>query len=579
MTISNNYTPFKQIGNGATVDFSPSWDPLVSTNIRVYLEDIVSGTQVLITEGGGASQYSLVINSGGSGFTVTFNTAPTSADYIVIVREVSLIQGTNYTTSKGFQGTVLEGSLDKLTAISQDVSDKANRSVKFPEGSSLNGVLPGAPIDGYGLVWDGVSGKIRNTTSSLSDLEGDAEIVADNIGDINTVAGNIDDINDVAADIANVNLVANNIDDVVDAGNAIGSALKWVFQSNTSMSQPSQGGLRLNNGTESSVTAIAVDNETAQDGNPDVSDYVAGWGVSTSADKGFIRINKGGEAATFAIYKINAAVQDNSGWLEISVSYVDGAGSFSNDDDLFVGFTQAGDEGTGTPGDGTVTTPKIANGAVTNAKISDVNASKVNDGVLDEARLPEASTTEKGAVVKATTLNMTNGDADKFPDAEKVKAYTEKVFSYARYIYTTLNNVVGPSYAAGAWVPILLNAEDYDPDSIGSLSGNRVALPAGSYQIAASSSAKEDSSGNSQWRTRVYDFTGSNPLLISSTSHSSGGGGGAGGNTVFGVITLDVASIIGPQLYTTGALNGGVAMNTGDPEVWNTFSITRIRLG
>lgn len=423
MTISNNYIPFKQIGNGATVDFSPSWDPLVSTNIRVYLEDIISGTQVLITEGGGASQYSLVINAGGSGFTVTFNTAPTSADYIVIVREVSLVQGTNYTTSKGFQGTVLEGSLDKLTAISQDVSDKASRSVKFPEGSSLNGVLPGTPVDGYGLVWDGVSGKIRNTASSLSNLEGDAEIVADNIADIIIVADSVAEITTVSDNIADVVVVSDNIADIADAANAIGSIIKWTFKSNTAMAQPLLGSLRLNNADLSLVTAIAVDNQTAQDGNPDVSDYVASWGVSTSADKGFVRINKGGEAATFAIYKVNASVVDNTGWLQISVAYIDGAGSLSADDDLFVGFSQAGDEGTGTPGDNTVTTAKLVNGSVTNAKISGVNASKVDAGILDEARLPEASTTEKGAVVKATTLNMTDGDADKFPDAEKVKAF------------------------------------------------------------------------------------------------------------------------------------------------------------
>ena len=211
MSISDNYVPVKELGDGSTNEFTGSWKPLSTDYVKVFWENVTTGVQVEKTEG---ADYDVTITS--SGFTVDFSsyTTPPATEYVVISRETPQDQNTPYRTSKGFQGKVHEDSYDKLTAIAQEQQDDIDRSPKFPLGATItNAALP-IPVDGFGLVWDGVTGKLRNTTASLESLEGDAETVADNIASVVIVAADLDgddDIGTVAASIADVNTVAGSI--------------------------------------------------------------------------------------------------------------------------------------------------------------------------------------------------------------------------------------------------------------------------------------------------------------------------------------------------------------------------------
>ena len=159
MSISDNYVPVKELGNGSTNTFSGLWQVLNEDYIRVYLENVSTGDQVLQTLG---SDYTLTFDD--DGFIVDFTiggTPPPSTEYVVIGREVAEDQTDPYETTKGFQGTVLENSLDKLTAIDQDQSDEIDRSLKFQLGSTSVGELP-EPVADYVLAWDGITGKLKN---------------------------------------------------------------------------------------------------------------------------------------------------------------------------------------------------------------------------------------------------------------------------------------------------------------------------------------------------------------------------------------------------------------------------------
>lgn len=167
MAISNNYVPLFQLGNGVTTQFSGNWAMIAAAYAAVYLQDAVTGVQTPVAAGVGSNQYQLVFNN--SGFTVTFGTAPTSGQYAVIGRNVSFDQTDPYRTSTGFQGEVIEASVDKLTAICQDLNDIGNRSLKFPLGSTAVGTLP-TPVDDTILAWSGTAGAVKNgpTTASVS---------------------------------------------------------------------------------------------------------------------------------------------------------------------------------------------------------------------------------------------------------------------------------------------------------------------------------------------------------------------------------------------------------------------------
>lgn len=216
MTIQDNYVPLKVLGNSVTTQFSGNWQIIAQGNERVYLQDTVTGVQVLQILG---TNYTLVFDE--SGFTVTMIVAPPNTKYVVVGRVVSEDQNVPYKTSEGFQGKVVENSFDKLTAITQDLQEQVDRSVSFPLGTTFTAVFEDVPQDGYGIVWDGASGALRNTDSSLAVLEGNAAIVAADIANINIVAADVTNINLVAGDLTNINIVATNITSVNSVAGSI----------------------------------------------------------------------------------------------------------------------------------------------------------------------------------------------------------------------------------------------------------------------------------------------------------------------------------------------------------------------
>lgn len=136
-----------------------------------------------------------------------------------------------------------------------------------------------------------------------------------------------------------------------NASNEASAAMpKYTFSTTTSMADPGAGILRYNNATVASVTAIAIDDTTADTGNPDIAAWITGWDDSTSTIKGQIRLVEPGTPANYAVFNITG-LTDNSGWVQLAVTHVDSNGTFSNTDSIRISYHRTGDKGeTGTTG-------------------------------------------------------------------------------------------------------------------------------------------------------------------------------------------------------------------------------------
>lgn len=132
------------------------------------------------------------------------------------------------------------------------------------------------------------------------------------------------------------------------------AGMRYAFESSTSMAAPASGGVRLNNASLASVTAIAV-NASNLDGI-DVSDFVATWDDSTNAVKGYLEARKEGSGAVLGLFQITS-VTDNTTWLQIAVSYVSGSGSFAAADSIYLTPYRTGNKGTDGVGAGDVVGP------------------------------------------------------------------------------------------------------------------------------------------------------------------------------------------------------------------------------
>lgn len=125
---------------------------------------------------------------------------------------------------------------------------------------------------------------------------------------------------------------------------ATNTLLRYTFDDSTSMADPGAGDIRLNNASFASVTAIAIDDTSANTDNPDISAYINTWADSTSTNKGTLFIQKISAPESLALFTITG-LTDNSGWTELAVTHVASNGSFSDTDVLAIKFFSNGDEG------------------------------------------------------------------------------------------------------------------------------------------------------------------------------------------------------------------------------------------
>ena len=83
---------------------------------------------------------------------------------------------------------------------------------------------------------------------------------------------------------------------------------------------------------------------------------------------------------------------------------------------------------------------------------------------------------------------------------------------YLKYSNTQAQNTAGGTATSGSWATIPLTTEDFDTSSIGSLSGNEITLPSGTYRI--NSMCPFYKTGLSQ--SRLYNSSDSSVILIGS---------------------------------------------------------------
>lgn len=169
MTIANNYQPIKQETNGTTKTFSFDFYALNENYIRVVLE--TNDVQTVVNP----SQYTVEFDENAG--SVTFNTAPEAGSYVIIYRQTPQEQETPFKTSSGFPAKTVEGRLDKLTAMVQEVQDSADRSVKFPVGNTKSVEIP-LPEAGKALVWKDDESGLRNSDNTFDDIASAAQQAA-----------------------------------------------------------------------------------------------------------------------------------------------------------------------------------------------------------------------------------------------------------------------------------------------------------------------------------------------------------------------------------------------------------------
>ena len=121
-------------------------------------------------------------------------------------------------------------------------------------------------------------------------------------------------------------------------GNFGGATFDYTFKTATSDTNPGSGNIRLNNSNLSSATLLYI--HDSDGGGTDIQAFLRTIDDSTSTIKGHVRISNRLNADDFTLFTIGGTNTEVSGYHKVTVAYVSGATSFSNNEDIIVTFAR-----------------------------------------------------------------------------------------------------------------------------------------------------------------------------------------------------------------------------------------------
>jgi predicted acyltransferase (DUF342 family) len=137
----------------------------------------------------------------------------------------------------------------------------------------------------------------------------------------------------------NNNITAN----VLNSGAAV--VVAQTFVSTTTDLDPGAGNFKFNNATIASATFAYMDNLDAYGAT--ITGILSAYGDSTNTVKGHLRFSVFGASTTkFAVFAIATSTPDaGNGYYKVGLTYVSGAGTFTNGDLVMVQYSRAGNVG------------------------------------------------------------------------------------------------------------------------------------------------------------------------------------------------------------------------------------------
>lgn len=319
MTVSSTTAKVTLAGNDSTTTFNFSFTIYANTDLVVTFTNS-SGVESTLSEGSGTSNYSVSVSSYPGSGSITWpasgSTKLQSNEKITIKRVLPLTQTIDLQNQGGYFPDVQEQGFDRGVYLSQQIDEEVDRSIKIPVSSatSIDSTLPAPTADTVIGAWNS---------------DADAIVAGPTVANISS---------------AESNAVSAAASAVTAAAEASAANPKYTFSTTTSMADPGAGTLRYNHGTVASVSAIALDDTTADTGNPDIEAWIASWDDSTSTVKGWLRLVEPATPANYAVFHITG-LTNNSGWVQLAVTHVDSNGTFGNGDSIRVMFSRTGDKG------------------------------------------------------------------------------------------------------------------------------------------------------------------------------------------------------------------------------------------
>lgn len=307
MTVSTTTIKNSASGNGTLHSFAYGFKIFADGDLDVIIRSS-TGTETVKTlnthyvvtnagtDSGGNVLFKFNTGSSGDAHFSSSDFRPASGETVLIRRSLTLTQSTDYVANDPFAAEDHETALDRLTFITQEIKEELDRSFKVSKTNTI-------------------------TTPEFTDsaaTRASKTLGFDSSGNLTTVA------------------------DFLPIG---GDAAQFTYSTTTTDADPGSGFIRFNNTTLSSASIAYVDDNEIN--GTDVSAWVQSFDdvAGNATNRGRIRMSKANTLDTWAVFKVSGANTNASGYNKLALTYIDTAGTFANNDKVFLSFVASGEDG------------------------------------------------------------------------------------------------------------------------------------------------------------------------------------------------------------------------------------------
>ena len=372
-TVKNSYS-----GNGSTTAFTYNF-AINSTSELVVIIRSSTGTETVKS----ITTHYTVADAGAAGGTVTMGSAPASGETLVLIRDTSLTQETDYVANDPFPAETHESALDKLQMQIQEVQEEVDRSLKIS----------------------------RTNTMTSTSFTNDATSRASKVLSFDS-AGELSVTNEIGNFRGNwATSTAFVLRDIVIQNSTSDSATyKNVYICTTA--HTSTGSYLTQNDTSNwaVLVEVAAFDTLAELGDTNISSLSSGHVLVYDGSDSFDNVAISGDATLAA----NGALTIASGAVETAMIAADAiTGAKIADDAINSEHYTDGSIDTAHIADSQVTTAKIAADAITGAKIADdaIISEHYTDGSIDTAHIADSQVTTAKIAADAVTQAKIADDA------------------------------------------------------------------------------------------------------------------------------------------------------------------------
>ena len=372
-TVKNSYS-----GNGSTTAFTYNF-AINSTSELVVIIRSSTGTETVKS----ITTHYTVADAGAAGGTVTMGSAPASGETLVLIRDTSLTQETDYVANDPFPAETHESALDKLQMQIQEVQEEVDRSLKIS----------------------------RTNTMTSTSFTNDATSRASKVLSFDS-AGELSVTNEIGNFRGNwATSTAFVLRDIVIQNSTSDSATyKNVYICTTA--HTSTGSYLTQNDTSNwaVLVEVAAFDTLAELGDTNISSLSSGHVLVYDGSDSFDNVAISGDATLAA----NGALTIASGAVETAMIAADAiTGAKIADDAINSEHYTDGSIDTAHIADSQVTTAKIAADAITGAKIADdaINSEQYTAGSIDPAHIADSQVTTAKIAADAVTQAKIADDA------------------------------------------------------------------------------------------------------------------------------------------------------------------------